>query len=269
MNIRQRLDQRLVELGLAESRQKAQAMILAGTVLVNEQRAEKAGQNVRPDAVIRIKGETLRYVGRGGLKLEGALRDFAISVENAICLDVGASTGGFTDCLLQHGAARVYAVDVGHNQLVWKLRTDERVISREGVNARFLAPTDFPEPFDFITGDVSFISMTMILPALGPLAKPGARLVILVKPQFEVGREDVGKGGIVRDPALHRRAAERVIAAARATGFRPERLVRSPIEGADGNVEFLLSAIRVIDADAAPAPELAADLTALFGSASV
>lgn len=237
---RQRLDQWLVDHHLAESRHKAQALILAGQVLIDEQRAEKASQVVTDQATVRIRGEGIRYVGRGGLKLEGALRTFDLVVDQAVCLDVGASTGGFTDCLLQHGAARVYAIDVGTNQLAWKLRTSPQVIVREQVNARYLQPSDFPELFDVVTCDVSFISQDKILPAIAQLMKPGAFLITLVKPQFEVGREDVGKKGIVKDPALHRRAIEKVAQAAQVAGIQPWHVMCSPIEGADGNREFLL-----------------------------
>ncbi|MBX7222936.1 MAG: TlyA family RNA methyltransferase [Blastocatellia bacterium] len=268
---KQRLDVWLVEHGLAESRHKAQGMILAGQVLVNEQRADKAGFPVGPDAQVRIRGEALRYVGRGGLKLEGALQAFNLDVTGAVCLDVGASTGGFTDCLLQHGAVRVYAVDVGTNQLVWKLRTDERVIAREHVNARFLKPDDFPEKFSVMTCDVSFISLEKILPPLFSLAVPGGILLALVKPQFEVGRSEVGKGGIVRDPVLHRKVLETVVAAARQNGFIPRRVMRSPIAGTDGNVEFLLWAEagtgETSDQPAEPGLTSAVetDINALFG----
>ncbi|MBI4751543.1 MAG: TlyA family RNA methyltransferase [Acidobacteria bacterium] len=237
---RHRLDQWLVDHHLAESRHKAQALILAGQVLVNEQRAEKPGQLVPEQAQVRIRGEAMRYVGRGGLKLEGALRTFGLVVEQAVCLDVGASTGGFTDCLLQHGATRVYAIDVGTNQLAWKLRNSPQVIVREQVNARYLQPSDFPELFDVVTCDVSFISQDKILPAVALLMKPGALLITLVKPQFEVGREDVGKKGIVKDPALHRRAIEKVAQVAQVAGIQPWHVMCSPIEGADGNREFLL-----------------------------
>jgi 23S rRNA (cytidine1920-2'-O)/16S rRNA (cytidine1409-2'-O)-methyltransferase len=240
--MKRRLDQWLVENNLAESRHKAQALILAGQVLVNEQRVEKPGRMIAADAVVRLKGEVLRYVGRGGLKLEGALRAFALDVAGAVCLDVGASTGGFTDCLLQFGAARVYAVDVGRNQLAWRLRVDPRVVVREGVNARHLTSADFPERFDLVVGDLSFISLDKILPALDPLGKPSAKLIVLVKPQFEVGRDDVGKGGVVRDPRLRRQSVERVISASWAAGFSPLGVMRSPIDGADGNAEFLLLA---------------------------
>ena len=240
--MKRRLDHYLVETGLADSRQKAQALILAGQVLVNDRPAEKPGLLIAPDARVRLRGEPLRYVGRGGLKLEAALRGFALDVRDALCLDIGASTGGFTDCLLQHGARQVYALDVGHNQLDWKLRSDSRVVVREGVNARYLTPADFPERFAVIVADVSFISLRLILPALGPLAAPEAALVALVKPQFEVGREQVGKGGIVRDRRLHATAMAGVLAAARQAGFAPERMLASPVLGAEGNQEYLLLA---------------------------
>jgi 23S rRNA (cytidine1920-2'-O)/16S rRNA (cytidine1409-2'-O)-methyltransferase len=240
--MKRRLDHYLVETGLADSRQKAQALILAGQVLVNDRPAEKPGLLIAPDATVRLRGEPLRYVGRGGLKLEAALHGFALDVRGALCLDIGASTGGFTDCLLQHGARQVYALDVGHNQLDWKLRSDSRVVVREGVNARYLTPADFPERFTVIVADVSFISLRLILPALGPLAAPEAALVALVKPQFEVGREQVGKGGIVRDRRLHATAMAGVLAAARQAGFAPERMLASPVLGAEGNQEYLLLA---------------------------
>jgi 23S rRNA (cytidine1920-2'-O)/16S rRNA (cytidine1409-2'-O)-methyltransferase len=237
-----RLDQLLVDRGLAESREKAKALVLAGQVLVNGQRSDKPGHTVASDAQIEL-AEKMPYVSRGGIKLAGALDHFAIDVSGLVCLDVGASTGGFTDCLLQRGAARVYAIDVGHGQLDWRLRNDPRVVVRENVNARYLDAAEFPERFDFAVCDVSFISATMIVPRLTPLLAPQARMVILVKPQFEVGRDQVGKGGIVRDPALHRLAIERVRAAVESEGFATE-VVESPIRGAEGNREFLLYAQR-------------------------
>lgn len=236
---RRRLDQLLTERGLAESREKAQAMILAGSVMVDGQRSDKAGRLVAADCRIDVT-EKLPYVSRGGLKLAAALDGFGIGVAGGTCLDCGASTGGFTDCLLQRGAARVYAVDVGSGQLDWKLRSDARVIVREGVNARYLKPEDFPERMDLAVCDVSFISVTMILPAVAPLLKPDSgEMVILVKPQFEVGRGQVGKGGIVRDPALHQASCDRVRQAAEALGFATA-IMESPILGAEGNREFLL-----------------------------
>ncbi|OYT70784.1 MAG: TlyA family rRNA (cytidine-2'-O)-methyltransferase [Chloracidobacterium sp. CP2_5A] len=263
---KRRLDCYLVEAGLAESRQKAQALILAGQVLINDRPAEKPGLVVPAEAAVRLRGEAPRYVGRGGFKLEAALREFALDARNALCLDVGASTGGFTDCLLQHGARQVYAVDVGRNQLDWKLRRDPRVIAREGVNARYLTPTDFAERFAIIVADVSFISLALILPALSPLALPEAALVLLVKPQFEVGRAEVGKGGVVRDARLHAKAVAGVLEAAARARFTPWRLMASPILGAEGNREFLLLARYA--ASPSPLRPLQADWLRLFPGAS-
>jgi 23S rRNA (cytidine1920-2'-O)/16S rRNA (cytidine1409-2'-O)-methyltransferase len=237
-----RIDKLLVDRGLAESRTKAQALVMAGVVLVDEQRVNKPSDPVGPHAEIRIKGgddPTTRYVGRGGLKLEAALRDFQIDVVGFNCLDVGASTGGFTDCLLQHGARKVTAIDVGHNQIDWRLRTDPRADVREGINARYLKPDDFPEKFDLAVMDVSFISATKILPAIVPLLKENARLITLIKPQFEVGRGEVGKGGIVRDSQKHARVIDEVNRAAEELGLRVTNVIESPIHGADGNLEFL------------------------------
>ena len=235
---KQRLDRLLVERGLAGTREKAQALILAGDVVVAGSHAIKAGQAVADDAAIEILRRPA-HVSRGGLKLEAALAHFAIQVEDRVCLDVGASTGGFTDCLLQHGARRVYAVDVGVGQLDWKLRNDSRVVVRERLNARYLQPEDIGELTDLAVCDVSFISATMILPVLPLLLQPRAEIVILVKPQFEAGRGQVGKGGIVRNPELHAAACLRVEEAARRLGFETS-IIDSPILGAEGNKEFLL-----------------------------
>jgi 23S rRNA (cytidine1920-2'-O)/16S rRNA (cytidine1409-2'-O)-methyltransferase len=242
---KRRLDQLLVEKGLAPSREKAQALILAGDVTVNGQRASKAGQSIAEDAAIEIAAR-LPYVSRGGIKLAHALDEFHIDVGGLVCLDVGASTGGFTDCLLQRGAARVHALDVGHGQLDWKLRNDPRVAVYEEINARFLTPGALPERPAFATMDVSFISATLILPNLPALLTPEASLVVLVKPQFEVGRESVGKGGIVRDPALQEQACARVRSCVESLGFE-SALTPSPITGAEGNREFLLYAYRSHD----------------------
>ena len=239
---RERIDKLLVERGLAESRTKAQALVMAGVVLVDEQRVEKSSEMVALDARLRVKGTddpASRYVGRGGLKLEAALLEFGVEVAGLICLDVGASTGGFTDCLLQHGARRVVAIDVGHNQLDWRLRRDERVEACEGVNARYLRPEDFSEKFELAVMDVSFISATKVLPAIVPLLTAGGRIITLIKPQFEVGRGEVGKGGIVTDPLKHRRVVEEVNAAAAALNLRVCGMIESPVRGADGNLEFL------------------------------
>jgi 23S rRNA (cytidine1920-2'-O)/16S rRNA (cytidine1409-2'-O)-methyltransferase len=235
-----RLDRLIVERGLTESREKAQALIMAGEVLVNGQKAAKPGQPVPDDSRIEILARP-PYVSRGGLKLAGALRHFAIGVAGRTCLDIGASTGGFTDVLLQAGAVRVHAVDVGAGQLDWKLRTDPRVVLHEGINARALHFEDIGERVDFIACDVSFISVTLILPAAVPLLRPAGQMVILIKPQFEAGRGQVGKGGIVRDPAVHQAACERVARAVRALGFETS-MMESPILGAEGNKEFLLYA---------------------------
>ncbi len=239
---RERIDKLLVERGVAESRARAQAMVMAGVVLVNDQRVDKSSDTFHLDAAIRIKGgddPSSRYVGRGGLKLEAALREFDIQVEGLTCLDVGASTGGFTDCLLQHGAKKVVAIDVGHNQIDWRLRTDERVEVREGINARYLKPADFQTTFELVVMDVSFISATKILPAIVSLLKDEGRLITLIKPQFEVGRGEVGKGGIVRDPEKHERVIAEVNEAAQQLGLHVRKVIESPIRGAEGNLEFL------------------------------
>lgn len=239
---RERIDKLLVERGLADSRTKAQAMVMAGVVLVDEQRVEKPSHQFDTNSSIRIKGgddPTSRYVGRGGLKLEAALREFQIDVTGLDCLDVGASTGGFTDCLLQHGARKVFAIDVGHNQIDWRLRNDPRVEVREDVNARYLQPEDFPHRFDLAVMDVSFISATKVLPAIVPLLVAGGSIITLIKPQFEVGRGEVGGGGVVRDPAKRARVVEEVNHAARALGLRVVSVIESPIQGAEGNVEYL------------------------------
>ena len=238
---RQRIDKLLVDLGFAESRTKAQALVMSGVVLVDEKRVEKPSQEFFGNENIRIKGNSpeSKYVGRGGLKLEKALKEFHIQPSGYVCLDIGASTGGFTDCLLQNGAKKVYAVDVGTNQLAWKLRSDERVETRENINARFLKPQDFAENFDLIVMDVSFISVTKILPALPSLLKEAGKIITLIKPQFEVGRGEVGKGGIVRDPEKHARTVYEINEYAKEIGLKVLDLIDSPILGAEGNKEFL------------------------------
>jgi 23S rRNA (cytidine1920-2'-O)/16S rRNA (cytidine1409-2'-O)-methyltransferase len=239
---RERIDKLLVERGLADSRTKAQAMVMAGIVLVDEQRVEKPSHQFDTNSSIRIKGgddPTTRYVGRGGLKLEAALREFQIDVSGLTCLDVGASTGGFTDCLLQHGAKKVFAIDVGHNQIDWRLRNDPRVEVREGVNARYLTPEDFPHRFDLVVMDLSFISATKVLPAIIPLLAPDGAIIALIKPQFEVGRGEVGGGGVVRDQAKRLRVIEEVNNAARGLGLDVVNIIESPITGAEGNKEYL------------------------------
>lgn len=239
---RQRIDKLLVERGMASSRTRAHALVMAGVVLVGEQRVDKPSTLCDEDAPIRVKGAddpSARYVGRGGLKLEAALENFNIDVRDHVCLDVGASTGGFTDCLLQRGACRVVALDVGHNQLDWRLRNDSRVESREGVNARYLKPEDFSEQFDLAVMDLSFISATKVLPAIVPLLKTTGRLVLLIKPQFEVGRGEVGKGGIVTDPAKHSRVIEEIKSVTNELGLESRGVIESPVHGAEGNLEFL------------------------------
>ena len=247
---KERVDKILVERGLVESRTRAQALILAGQVLVREQRIDKPGQLIDPNAEIRIKGDTPRYASRGGLKLEAAIREFEIDPAGKTCIDVGASTGGFTDCLLQHGAACVWAIDVGHNQLAWRLRQDPRVVVLEGQNARQLDPDQFPYRFDLATVDVVFISLTKILPALAPCLKPGVDCVALIKPQFEVGKGEVGRSGVVTDPLKHRRVLNEIKNAAQAIGFSPVGLIESPILGAEGNREFLMHLKQTYDNDA-------------------
>lgn len=239
---RERIDKLLVAAGLAESRTKAQALVMAGVVLADEQRVEKPSQEFSPAAALRIKGDAdeTKYAGRGGLKLEKALREFALDVTDFICLDVGASTGGFTDCLLRHGAKKVIAVDAGTNQIVWRLRNDERVEVRENVNARYLKPEDLGEKADLIVMDVSFISVTKIFPVLSALLKENGKMIVLIKPQFEVGRGEVGKGGIVRDAEKHERVIGEVNTSAGEHGFEISGLTESPILGADGNKEFLV-----------------------------
>ena len=241
---RERADKLVVEAGLAESRQKAQAMILAGQVIADDHVVKKSGDLLSTTATLRIKGDPMPFVSRGGIKLEHALEHFALDVTGLSGLDVGASTGGFTDCLLQRGCARVCAVDVGTNQLAWKLRQDPRVVSMEQVNARSLQPTDLPFAPDLSVCDVSFISLTLVMPSLVAPLRQGAPIVALVKPQFEVGRDGIEKGGVVRDPALHEVAIERCKAAAIALGCEVRGVVRSPITGPAGNVEFLLYAVR-------------------------
>ena len=237
---KERIDKVLVERGLVESRTRAQALILAGQVLVQEQRIDKPGQLIDTSAEIRIKGESLRYASRGGLKLEAALREFNIDPTGKSALDIGASTGGFTDCLLQHGATHVWAVDVGHNQLLWRLRQDPRVVVLENVNARNLDPEWFPVRFGIATVDVSFISLSKILPALRPCISDSADCVALIKPQFEVGKGEVGRGGIVTEPAKHRRVLHEIKNVAFSLGLFAVGLIESPILGAEGNKEFLM-----------------------------
>jgi len=234
-----RLDVLLTQRGLADSRQKAQAIIMSGQVYVDGQKQTKAGAPVTQDVQIEVRGKTLAYVSRGGLKLEKAMKCWPIDLKDAVCGDIGASTGGFTDCMLQNGAQKVYAVDVGYNQLDWKLRNDPRVVCMERTNARYLTPEIIPQPLDFASVDVSFISLNLILPALRMLMKPEGHVVCLVKPQFEAGREKVGKKGVVRDPAVHLEVLEHFLGHVRDAGFHLLDVDFSPIKGPEGNIEYL------------------------------
>ena len=237
---KQRLDKLMVERGLAPSREKAQALIMAGQVVVGDHAVDKSGHQVPLDADIRIKGIVLPYVSRGGLKLRKALDQFEVDVTGLVAIDVGASTGGFTDCLLQAGVVKVFAVDVGHGQLAWKLQQDPRVINIEKTNIRYLTPDQLGEAPDLAVIDASFISLSKVLPATVALIKPGGRIIALIKPQFEVGKGEVGKGGIVRDPAAHQKVIDDVSQTAQAMGLAVAGLCESPITGADGNREFLI-----------------------------
>lgn len=237
---KKRLDVAVTELGLAESRQKAQALIMAGEVYVNGQKQLKAGTSVEEDDAVEVRGKKpLRYVSRGGLKLEKAVSLWPINLKDKVCADIGASTGGFTDCMLQNGARLVYAVDVGYNQLDWKLRTHPQVVCMERTNARYLTKEHIPEPLDFFSVDVSFISLSLILPALRPLMKEDGQAVCLVKPQFEAGKEKVGKKGVVRDKKVHLEVLEHFFDHAEAAGFTVLGITWSPIRGPEGNIEYL------------------------------
>lgn len=238
--MKQRLDVALVERGLVETRSKAQSLIMARRVLVNESYVDKAGAQVAADDAIRVAELEHPWVGRGGMKLAHALREFSLNVTGRVCADVGASTGGFTDVLLKNGAARVYAIDVGYGQLDQSLRNDPRVVNREKVNARFLSAVDFDEPVEFVSIDVSFISLKIILPAVAKFLH--GELVALIKPQFEVGKKDLGKGGIVRDVVKRQEAVDAIVAFASESGFSVQGVIESPIKGAEGNVEYLMHA---------------------------
>ena len=248
MAAKKRLDVLLTERGLAESRQKAQAIIMAGQVFWQGKRMDKAGASVPEDAELEVRGG-LKYVSRGGLKLEKAMETFDLpDLTGVIAIDAGASTGGFTDCMLQNGAAKVYAVDVGYGQLAWSLRSDPRVVCMERTNVRYLTREDIPDPLDFGSVDVSFISLRLILPALRPLMKPEGELVCLIKPQFEAGREKVGKKGVVRDPKVHAEVITAVTLYAESIGLVPVELDYSPIKGPEGNIEYLVH-LRKADAE--------------------
>ena len=236
---KERLDVLLVNRGMFESRAKAQAAVMAGQVLVNEQKIDKPGTPVAPEVTIRLLGNKLPYVSRGGLKLEKALQIFPISVEGKVVADIGASTGGFTDCALQNGAAKVYAIDVGYGQLAWKLRNDERVVNMERTNVRFVTESSLPEQVEAATIDVAFISLDKVLPAVKKILRPEAFVIALVKPQFEAGREKVGKKGVVRDPAVHLEVLEAFLEHAKESNFTVLGITYSPIRGPEGNIEYL------------------------------
>ncbi|MBQ4148845.1 MAG: TlyA family RNA methyltransferase [Clostridium sp.] len=238
--MKKRLDVLLTEQGFAESREKAKTIIMSGIVYVNNQKEDKAGAMFPEDCSIEVRGQTLRYVSRGGLKLEKAMTSFPIDLAGAVCMDVGASTGGFTDCMLQNGASKVYAVDVGHGQLAWKLRNDERVVCMEKTNIRYVTPEDIGEAVDFVSIDVSFISLTMVLGPVRAILKPEGHVTALIKPQFEAGREKVGKKGVVREKSTHEEVIEKVILYARSIGFSVLGLDYSPIRGPEGNIEYLV-----------------------------
>ena len=234
-----RLDQLVFDKGLAESRERAKAYIMAGSVYVNGQKETKPGTSVAEDAAVEMRGETLPYVSRGGWKLEKALRVFPIDVKDAVCIDCGASTGGFTDVLLQSGAAKIYAVDVGYGQLAWSLRTDPRVVCMERTNIRYVTLEDLGEPLDLSVIDVSFISLGLVLPVVKTLLKPTGQVLCLIKPQFEAGKDKVGKKGVVRDPAVHEEVLQNFISLAKSLDFTIRNLTFSPVKGPEGNIEFL------------------------------
>lgn len=238
--MKERLDVLLVKRNLAVSREKAKAVIMAGEVYVDGQKKDKAGSMFQDSVHIEVRGNTLPYVSRGGLKLEKAMTHFGVSLEGKVCLDVGASTGGFTDCMLQNGAKRVYAIDVGHGQLDWKLRNDPRVVCMEKTNIRYVVPDDIGEQADFSSIDVSFISLTKVLLPVRELLGEGGEIVCLIKPQFEAGREKVGKKGVVRDPAVHLEVIEKIVDYAKSISFEILNLEFSPIKGPEGNIEYLL-----------------------------
>ena len=239
MTVKERLDVALVSRGLVETREKAKAIIMAGIVYVNNQKSDKAGANVKPDDIIEVRGETLKYVSRGGLKLEKAVASFGLELKDCVCADIGASTGGFTDCMLQNGAKRVYSIDVGYGQLAWKLRSDERVINLERTNFRYVTREQVPEELDFASVDVSFISLSHILPVMYMLLREGGQSVCLIKPQFEAGKENVGKKGVVRDKNVHIAVIEKIIELVKENNFTLLGLDFSPIKGPEGNIEYL------------------------------
>ncbi len=246
---KERLDVLLVNKGLAESREKAKRTIMAGIVYVNGQKEDKAGTTFDPEVPIEVRGNVLPYVSRGGLKLEKAIKEFGVSCEGKVCLDIGASTGGFTDCMLQNGAVKVFAIDVGHGQLDWKLRNDERVVCMEKTNIRFVKPEDLGELASLVSIDVSFISLQLVLPVVKTLIKKDCQVVCLIKPQFEAGRDQVGKKGVVRDKKVHAEVIEKTLSFAYSIGFELKGLTFSPIKGPEGNIEYLAELMLSDDKD--------------------
>lgn len=263
--MKERLDVLLVQKGLAPSREKAKTMIMEGNVFVDNQREDKAGTFFDPSVNIEIHGNTLRYVSRGGLKLEKAMAQFGITLDDKVCMDIGASTGGFTDCMLQNGAKKVYAVDVGYGQFAWKLRQDPRVVCMEKTNIRYVTPEDIGDALNFASVDVSFISLTKVLGPAKELLKDGGQMVCLIKPQFEAGKDKVGKKGVVRDPAVHKEVIERVILFAKSIGFGILHLDYSPIKGPEGNIEYLVHIIKDAEAESQEVIDVGAVVAAAHG----
>ena len=263
--MKERLDVLLVQKGLAPSREKAKTMIMEGNVFVDNQREDKAGTFFDPSVNIEIHGNTLRYVSRGGLKLEKAMAQFGITLDDKVCMDIGASTGGFTDCMLQNGAKKVYAVDVGYGQFAWKLRQDPRVVCMEKTNIRYVTPEDIGDALNFASVDVSFISLTKGLGPAKELLKDGGQMVCLIKPQFEAGKDKVGKKGVVRDPAVHKEVIERVILFAKSIGFGILHLDYSPIKGPEGNIEYLVHIVKDAEAESQEVIDVEAVVAAAHG----
>lgn len=263
--MKERLDVLLVQKGLAPSREKAKTMIMEGNVFVDNQREDKAGTFFDPSVNIEIHGNTLRYVSRGGLKLEKAMAQFGITLDDKVCMDIGASTGGFTDCMLQNGAKKVYAVDVGYGQFAWKLRQDPRVVCMEKTNIRYVTPEDIGDALNFASVDVSFISLTKVLGPAKELLKDGGQMVCLIKPQFEAGKDKVGKKGVVRDPAVHKEVIERVILFAKSIGFGILHLDYSPIKGPEGNIEYLVHIVKDAEAESQEVIDVEAVVVAAHG----
>lgn len=263
--MKERLDVLLVQKGLAPSREKAKTMIMEGNVFVDNQREDKAGTFFDPSVNIEIHGNTLRYVSRGGLKLEKAMAQFGITLDDKVCMDIGASTGGFTDCMLQNGAKKVYAVDVGYGQFAWKLRQDPRVVCMEKTNIRYVTPEDIGDALNFASVDVSFISLTKVLGPAKELLKDGGQMVCLIKPQFEAGKDKVGKKGVVRDPAVHKEVIEHVILFAKSIGFGILHLDYSPIKGPEGNIEYLVHIVKDAEAESQEVIDVGAVVAAAHG----